>query len=719
MRRYPHSIVVALAVIAHLGWRPVPGAAEGIKLMAELEYVETDSSSEDRRTLETTDSDSTRVSQLYHLDISRQIYPNLLVGVGGLMDTNATETTMATETIENRDRTTQPYVDLRLTTPAVQAASGYRRTEVKNTATGAATMRTFVDQYTGELNLNVADWPQLAMNYTRLLASDEPETTDAVNELFTLRGRYQWRDLSMNYDHSTTNGEDRIADAASSTQVDSGRVSYGRRFLDDRLAVTFGARINRTAVTTEGSGATRVPTAAPGSLFSFSGIGDPIRLTPEDFQPFVEGSNAINIGQSGGLVPVGVGLDFGSATAVDTLYVPIKEDPAVPNLAGQVAAIAGSLTWRLFVSDDQEVWQEAGIGAVSFNMVFGRFEIALAVPQDVRFLHLVVTPTLVPGAPESLFIAGLQPLVTLPGGAGNELESIDQSYNVRLQFRVSDQTTAGYDLAYQWFESTPGDFRRFTLTNGVNAQHRFNDVYTGTARLVRSDSGETDQEDRVTHSFAASLRGGYLPTFSQTLTYSAVFDHEEDGDSATHGVVLRNNAELYRGWSMNVDLGASRDDPAEGGATATTFARLGTHLVPNGKTNLDLNYAANWTSQPGEDALLKQQGNVQIFLVPFPTLSLFAGVSFEDDEAREEGANVLQNYSVSWLPFPDGTLQFSVSYSEVLRNDGEETKSFSPILRWQVFRKAQVVLQYTAGTVETLDEIRDFASLSANLRLIY
>ena len=70
-----------------------------------------------------------------------------------------------------------------------------------------------------------------------------------------------------------------------------------------------------------------------------------------------------------------------------------------------------------------------------------------------------------------------------------------------------------------------------------------------------------------------------------------------------------------------------------------------------------------------------------MFIVPFPTLSLFAGVSVENDEAQDRPANILQNYSISWLPFPDGTLQCSIAYGEVLRNDGQETKSFSPTVQ--------------------------------------
>lgn len=724
MRRCPYPIAIAAVVaFGQLVGRPVLGAADGLKLLADLEYTESDSSIEDTETHEVTDSDSTRTSQTYHLDISQRLYPNLLLEVGGVMDTDFTKIATGTGTTESRQWTARPFVDLRLATPTIQAGTAYRKTEVKDTATGTPTVRNFLDEYTGELNLRPADLPQVSMNYTRLQARDEPETSDSVNELFTLRSRYQWRELALNYDHSRATNEERIADASSTTQVDSGQMSYGHGFLDDRLAVSFGGRVDRSVVTTGGSGAILLPTATPGSPFVFSGaaaaISDPLSLTPDDFQPFVVGSNAVNIGRSGGLVPVGIGLDFGFATEASTLRVPIRPDDTVPNLMGQVAAIAGSFTWRLFVSDDQEDWHEASIAAVAFDMIFGRFEITFAEPQNAQFLHLVVTPTLIPTAPTTIYIAGLQALRTLPGGTGAKLESLGQNYNLRAQYRVSDRTTAGYDLNYQRLESSPGDHRREILNNGVNGQHRFNDIYTGSARLVQSETRETDREDESSTYLTTALRGIYLPTFSQTLTYGAVYRQEAEGRSHTHSLVLRNNAELYEGWSMNLDLGGSRGESAEGESLGSRFVRLGTHLVPNRKTNLDFNYAATWSARSGQETHLRQEGAAQLFVVPLPTLSLFAGVTVEDDEAREGPVDVLQNYSVGWLPFPDGTLQFSVAYGEILRSDGEETKSFSPTVRWQVFTGTQVTVQYSSGTIKTVDEVRDFTTLTANLRLIY
>jgi len=720
MRRCPYPIAIAAVVaFGQLVGRPVLGAAEGLSLLADLEYTQTDSSIEDTETREVTDSDSTRISQTYHLDISQRLYPNLLLEVGGVMDTDFTKIATGTGTTESLDWTARPFVDLRLATPTIQAGTAYRKTEVKDTATGAPTVRNFLDEYTGELNLRPADLPQVTMNYTRLQARDEPETSDSVNELFTLRSRYQWREVALNYDHSRAANEERIADASSTTRVDSGQVSYGHAFLDDRLAVSFGGRIDRSVVTTGGSGAILLPTAVPGSPFSFSGIADPFRLTPEDFQDLVSGSNAGNIGRNGGLVPVGIGLDFGSAMEADTLYVTIRPDDTVANLMGQVSAIAGSFTWRLFVSDDQEDWHEASIAAVSFDMIFGRFEITFAEPQNAQFLHLVVTPTRIPTAPTTIFIAGLQALRTLPGGSGAKLESLEQNGNLRLQYRVSDRTTAGYDLNYQRLASSPGDHRRVIFNNGVNGQHRFNDIYTGSARLVQSETRETDREDESSTYLTTALRGIYLPTFSQTLTYGAVYRKEAEGRSNTHSLVLRNNAELYEGWSMNLDLGGSRGESAEGESLGSTFVRLGTHLVPNRKTNLDFNYAATWSARSDQETHLRQEGAAQLFIVPLPTLSLFAGVTIEDDAAQEGPADVLQNYSVGWLPFPDGTLQFSVAYGEILRNDGAETRSFSPAVRWQVFTGTQVTLQYSSGTIKTVDEVRDFTTLTANLRLIY
>ena len=66
-------------------------------------------------------------------------------------------------------------------------------------------------------------------------------------------------------------------------------------------------------------------------------------------------------------------------------------------------------------------------------------------------------------------------------------------------------------------------------------------------------SGQGDADD-TNQSYSLAFSGNYLETLSQSLIFSGSQSDSSDGDSDSKSVNLRTSADLYTGWSMNIDL---------------------------------------------------------------------------------------------------------------------------------------------------------------------
>jgi len=275
-------------------------------------------------------------------------------------------------------------------------------------------------------------------------------------------------------------------------------------------------------------------------------------------------------------------------------------------------------------------------------------------------------------------------------------------------------------MNYRQEESKPFDDKRTWLNSGVNLRHIFNEIFAGNMRVVRSEITEKDEPGSTSHNFSTSLAGHYLETFNQTLTYSYGHnDDEEKGTSSVNSVLLRNNLDLYDGWSMNLDNGYSWQYPEEGGKSTNTFARVGSTITPNRWMNVTLDYEISWSTQTDEPDNRDQTGGMLISWVPFRTLSLSADLSFTDEEGATNDSYTKQMYSFNWSPFQDGTLQFLLSYGDSQDTDGEKTKSLSPSLKWQITRNSLLTFEYSVGKYEDVREETDFDNMVVTLRIYY
>ena len=170
---------------------------------------------------------------------------------------------------------------------------------------------------------------------------------------------------------------------------------------------------------------------------------------------------------------------------------------------------------------------------------------------------------------------------------------------------------------------------------------------------------------------------------------------------------------------MYLDNGYSWQTPASGRETSTTFAQISTNIVPNRWLNMTLSYGTSWRRQPDRAVVRDQNGRIVVTWVPTSSLSLSANISYNDEGLTDEGSDVQQRYSVNWSPFRDGTLRFSMAYSQTENNDDETFWTLSPALRWQINRKTLLTLEYAKGEREDPEELAEFENISLGLRFFY
>ena len=54
-----------------------------------------------------------------------------------------------------------------------------------------------------------------------------------------------------------------------------------------------------------------------------------------------------------------------------------------------------------------------------------------------------------------------------------------------------------------------------------------------------------------------------------------------------------------------------------------------------------------------------------------------------------------QNYGLSWVPFPDGTLQFSLSWAESRLPENTRSQIIQPTVRWYLGARRRSYLEAT------------------------
>jgi hypothetical protein len=423
---------------------PASVLAEGTQLsiLADLEYLysETDSEDDDGNTLDTVFS---RFEQKYDVDLQKEIYPFLSLRAGGVFELIDTDTTSKIEVNGIRSRiksqrdarSTWLYGELNLENPLYTAGGAYRRREVVDDPGNFPASRDYRDEWAALFRWQPVGFPIFNLDFNRFHTWDDDDERDLLLDRLILKSRYSYRDFSYDYTYTRNDAENRIGDFDTLNQIHNGNVEYSRPFFDGRLLTNAGIRLNYQTLELSGEGDFRRPATAPGvSLFRQDDV-------PTDFWTNAELTDARNATSItiGDLIPPGdpasAGLIFAIETEVDTVY-------ALPDTGGSLAGpevIASVVfTWTVYISDDGLNWNEH-LGADSiYDSAENRFEISFPA-VETRYVKVVTVPQ---SSTDEIVIGEVQAFttITVAGSEGFKLEDFDQTYNLGLQWAVTDRS---------------------------------------------------------------------------------------------------------------------------------------------------------------------------------------------------------------------------------------------------------------------------------------
>jgi hypothetical protein len=697
-------------------------AADGINLNGEITYQDIDTTTTNKTTGEKFDTNSYLIRQRYNLDLSKTIYPYLSFDTGTIFELN--ETTSKTEgtKTDTDERLLQPFIRLSLNNPIYQGSLQYRRTELNASTTNVPNTEDIRDEYDAILGWKPLDLPEVTFRYSYTHVYDDPETVDLVEKLTTVESNYTaWTDLSLNYFYSRTDTANRLTNFDTLEQLHSGRAEYSRNFWEGRFFFNTNYRITYSTIDFSGdSSSARIPLFRSLGLFSLDNSpqdGPALSVNNALIDGNLDASAGIDIGLGGDeLTLTNIGVDLGTTTQVSEILIWVDR-----RLTG---AVPGSFSWSVYTSPDNtdlSTWTlVATVNPAPFGTFENRFQISFP-SVNTRFIKVVTRP-LDPAVPDAasfpnIFVTEMETFGTVSQAAAQETqETIDWTYDLNLRARVTDKTTLGYSVYYNYRDQDPISNKRTELSNTLSLNHIFNEVFSTTARLNRTDETEEDL-DTVIYNYNLSLRGAYLPTLDQSITFSGSSTNTEDDSSDTMTVFLRTNAILYTGWSAFVDAGFNWNRPEANNTTEKSWLlRASTNFEPNQMLTINLDYRQREIIHPESSS--RYDFTAEAFFVPVRALSFNARYNIVDRTGFD--TQTTQFYAAIWSPFPDGSIQFFFNYNETLESEEDRRRTtIGPGFNWTISNHFFLEASYSYQEDDSNTQKIESNNFFAKFRLVF
>jgi hypothetical protein len=245
-------------------------------------------------------------------------------------------------------------------------------------------------------------------------------------------------------------------------------------------------------------------------------------------------------------------------------------------------------------------------------------------------------------------------------------------------------------------------------------------MYSVAGRVAREDSRET-AGDRMSYLYTASLRAVPLPTLRHSLVFSGRSSEMNGRSSDSNSIYLYNTAELYRGMNANLGIGISSATAEDGQKTDTTQVNALATLVPHPTMTLNLLVQDNDSTRNGgslaaEQRLTTRASQASVTYRPVSTLYFFFSYRLEHD--NRAGGRFLRNYSLSWSPFPDGSLQILLRFDDTYRSDLEAlSRIYSPRVRWNITDRWYAEVAYERAVFDSAVEMSARGSYTASTRI--
>lgn len=699
-------------------------SADGIRGFVELDYTKVDTESEDAAGL-STKTKANSFLQRYNLTLERSFYPYLKLIAGGIFEKNKSETKTNDLNTESTVTSMRPSIDLRLNSPMYIAGLGYNRREEKTSVSGASDVTNIRENYSASLGWRPDRFPEVNVHFLKTITHDKDRVIqDSEIDYITLSLAYKaLRDFDFRYQLAYSDSDNKINDLQTRQFTHTGRATYSSRFFDNRVSLYTSYNITHQETETISRGTGFVYFQA----FPFSGLSSiddsPATDALNPDAALIDGSVTVGSGINIGLPPVAgdtrernIGLDFFNDTEVNTIYVWVNRD--LPT------AISSSFSWTVYTSADNLNWVPlTTVSAVQFGPFERRFEINFA-NVTARYIKVVTRPLTqavalsVPSFqnPDQIFVTEIQAFIRRPvDDVKSKTELTSHVYNLNTRTRLLDSPYVFYDLSIWYSETQPSSISRYIVSNGIAVNHRFNPMFSGTARIAREDSKEA-RGDKIGYIYSATLTAVTLKTLNHNLIFSGRFDEREGESSDINSIFINNYAELYKGIDVNLSAGVSFSTSETGEKRKNYITNLNASLVPHSNMTVTINYSDTVTK--GNTDSFSRRGDLGVAFTPFRTLYLFASNGIVSEKNRK--TKTLQNYAVNWAPFPDGDIQFNFSFTESL--DSEEsmkTRAVGPSIRWNILRNAYWEISYLVLSSSSDINTTESKIFNSNLKMTF
>ncbi len=522
------------------------------------------------------DLETEGLHQLYDLRLGRALTDSLRLRFTFRGEDDGSGSTLLGERRTRDTRQVQPGFRLLYSVGSLQLQGDWDRLQTdyssRDGQDGArAESRRTQDWLRARLTFRPEDLPGLTIEGTRRRGSDPSSALDLTETRSTVRLDYAWHGLQAAAIHQTLDFEDVAAGYDRRSRALQGNLGYSGSFWDDRFAVQANAYTSRGRIDVRalGGGATEVPNPV-GVRVAAQAIDD----TPEDGRDHPLISNPLLT--DGDLVhaagaPLGpdassflnLAFDFGRFAQVDELRIVARDPSGNPVLTG------GSVSWDLYASDDQVLWQPVTSGVTStFDSAQGYWSVRFprrttrylkvvsffvnTVPTEITEVLAFFNTQLVPGSA----LAGDQ---TLTSGSGiltlRPVRSFTVTWSALLNnsdlapdlsaessTRDRDQRLSALWEPVRWGNlEVQRQWRRATSVIGAETLDQDLDAWTGIARL----------------------------TPGRNLNATLQYDHTEEdlagGQVSTDRLFLHTLARFWETLELNLDVGrTSQDDLGRG-----------------------------------------------------------------------------------------------------------------------------------------------------------
>ena len=642
--------------------------------------------------------------RLYFL-YNQQPYPRLRFWFGGTFDDADATARTGDERIDSDERRLRPYLGLGQHTRQWVTQLSWNRDERRSGREGFEPLTTIRDSFFGTVSFAPED--RYAVR-GRLLASRNYDRDadrlfrDVLRDSLDLEVQQQVTpELRWGYRGTLTAQADDLLGNDTRTTTHRAEVGYSDTWADRRVQLDSQLTVNRRESVVEGAGTGEIELP----LFPLDGLAarddTPTLITLAAEPGLVDDDLAVATqidlglpGAGGDDRPWALGLDFGTATVVNTLFVWIDRDVR--------PEIAATFSWQVYSSANNRDWvPREAVPVAPYDEFLRRFVVRFG-DVEARYVKLVVAPLepTIPNATDypDILVTELDAFhrVAAPASRLDVSDTFE-----RLIADVRARLLAQRELYYEGsIDSTwaSGEDTRYSMRHGLFFVHSLAPEAQFSTRVAWEQFQQDSRRDNaLTYSAALVV----TPVERLQYTVSVTGREEQTADEVGGdqiGVLFYGRAALYQGVYLQLGVSRSyREDPF-GNMLESTLINFTSRIEPRPDLILLVLYDDSISEAPrpgsGLADLFTRAAEVNLTYTPVPTVYLYGQQRYEWRSELEP--DQLQRLVASWAPFPSATFRLGLNYDESWRELNEQhTRVAGPFLRWNFNPRSYLQLAYT------------------------